>query len=68
MTSRQILGQIVLSALLVASAAPAPAEVIVPLEPGAAAPPLELDAILHPAGDAGSGADSAPMVVEFWAT
>jgi len=60
--------RIVLFVLSVAFAGLASAEVIVPLEPGEAAPPLELDAILHPAGDAGSGADSAPMVVEFWAT
>lgn len=67
MTLRRIVGQVVLSALL-GSAAPAPAEVVVPLEPGAAVPPFELDAILGAAGDDGREADSVPMVVEFWAT
>ena len=68
MASQQVLRRFVLAALLALSAASAPAEVIVPLEPGAAAPPLELEAILGPAGGAASRADSAPMVVEFWAT
>lgn len=67
-TARQLVLSSLLSIVLaVGSAASASAEVIIQLDPGAEAPPIELDALLGAAGGAGDGSASA-LVVEFWAT